>query len=298
MSKIKQSEIVEIRHEKHKIHLSEKGYEFFKHPTSSPYLLVAHPHIHDAIECLYVNCGSLRIYLDGKEERLEAGDLVICHSLGVHSLYTEEHTENGLYVLKLSTKLLYNYSPGDLAGKFALKFTSYNPKLKTVWRKSEIEGTDIEYGIKRLIREYESGSELQDLMAITSSLLILEGIYMRSFDVSDTSSGKSNLIFDSIVFINRHLDTKITEESVAREFDVSYSHFSREFKKATGKTFKDYLIYTRMDHAEQLLLNTDLQVSEIAASCGYSNISYFISLYKRIKGKTPLKVRKEGEKQS
>jgi iron complex transport system substrate-binding protein len=128
--------------------------------------------------------------------------------------------------------------------------------------------------------------------------MILEGIYKGSFPEDDGTVHKSNLIFDSIVYINRNLDKKLTEENIAREFGVSYSHFSREFKKATGRTFKDYIVDTRMNHAEQLLVNTDLQVSEIAASCGYSNISYFISLYKKIKGKTPLKERKESEKRA
>lgn len=292
MSNIKLSEISEIRHEKHKPHLSEKGYEFFKHPATMPYRLVSNAHIHDAIECIYVDQGSLRVYIEGEEEKLDCGDLLICHSLGVHSLYTEDQNENSFYVLKIATKLLYDYSPGTLAGKFALKFTSYNPKLKNVWRKCEIEGTDIEYGMKRLIREHESSTELYDLTAITSALLILEGIYKGSFSENDVSSGKSNLIFDSIVYINRNLDKKLTEEDIAGEFGVSCGHFSREFKKATGKNFKDYLIATRMDHAEQFLRNTDLQVSEVAARCGYSNISYFISLYKKTKGKTPLQEKK------
>ena len=169
---------------------------------------------------------------------------------------------------------------------------------KNIWRKEEIAGTDIEYGLKRLLREYETPSIIHDMANITSSLMILEGIYNACFTSDEISSGKSNLIFDSIVYINRNLDKKLTEEDIAKEFGVSYSHFSREFKRATGKTFKCYIVDTRMNHAEQLLINTDLQVSEIAASCGYSNISYFISLYKKIKGKTPLKERNEIEKQA
>ena len=298
MSNIKTEEILDVRKEYYKPNLAEKGYEFFKMPTRSAYRLVADPHIHDAIECIYVTNGSLRVYADGQEEHLDEGDFILFRSMGIHSAYTEECEENDYFVLKISTKTLYDYSPTDLAGRFALKFTSYDPKLKYVWRKNEISGTDIGYGIDRLIKEYTASSPLRDLSILISSLMILEGIYKGSFPEDDGTVHKSNLIFDSIVYINRNLDKKLTEEDIAGEFGVSYSHFSREFKKATGRTFKDYIVDTRMNHAEQLLVNTDLLVSEIAASCGYSNISYFISLYKKIKSKTPLKERKELEKRN
>ena len=296
MSIIKTEETLDVRKEYYKPNLSEKGYEFFKMPTRSSHRQVADPHLHDAIECIYVTRGSLKVYADGREERLKEGDFVLFRSMGVHSAYTEDFEENDYFVLKLSTKALYDYSPGELAGKFALKFTSYDPMLKYVWRKEDLIGSEIGYGLQRLINEYANESPLRDLSVMISALMILEGIYKSSFANDDGKSCKSNLIFDSIVYINRNLDKNLNESEIAKEFGVSYSHFSHEFKKATGRTFKEYTVETKMNHAEQLLVNTDLHVSEIAASCGYSNISYFIALYKRIKGKTPLRERKESEK--
>jgi AraC-like DNA-binding protein len=48
----------------------------------------------------------------------------------------------------------------------------------------------------------------------------------------------------------------------------------------------------RLSRAENLLLTTDLSVTEIAAACGYGSLSYFIAEYKRGKGKTPRDARK------
>ena len=298
MSNIKIEETLNARKEYYKPHLAEKGYEFFKMPPRQAFRNVCDPHLHDAIECIYVTRGSLRVYADGREDHLTEGDFILFRSMGIHSAYTEDYETNDYFVLKISTKALYDYSPGELAGKFALKFTSYDPKLKYVWRKEELIGSEIEHGLSRLIEEYTNASPLRDLSIMISALMILEGIYRGSFSNDDSRSCKSNLIFDSIVYINRNLDKDLNEADIAKEFGVSYSHFSREFKKATGRNFKEYTVSTKMNHAEQLLVNTDLHVSEIAASCGYSNISYFISLYKRIKGKTPLKERMESDKKA
>ena len=265
-------------------------------PKCGPYTRVADAHVHDAIECIYVDHGSLRVYVDGTENFLSEGDFIIFRSMGIHSVYTEDREQNDLYVLKVSTKTVYDYSPTDLAGKFALKFTSYDPRLKYIWRAEEIIGTEIGHGLLRLLKEYSSATPLRDLTVLISALMIFEEVYKGSFSDNEVSSGKSEVVFDAIVYINRNLDKKFTEEDIAKEFGVSCGHFSREFKHATGRTFKEYIVDMRVAHAEQLLLNTNLQISEIAASCGYSNISYFIALYKKIKGKTPLKVRKSLEK--
>jgi len=70
---------------------------------------------------------------------------------------------------------------------------------------------------------------------------------------------------------------------------MSYSYFSRSFRRVTGLSFKKYLNQTRINRAEQMLLTGNGSVSEIAMECGYNSISYFISVYKSIKGTTPYK---------
>ena len=57
-------------------------------------------------------------------------------------------------------------------------------------------------------------------------------------------------------------------------------------------TFKAYLNRTRISKAEQLLLQHGGSVTEVATTCGYNSISYFISVYRSITGKTPYKAMK------
>ena len=73
---------------------------------------------------------------------------------------------------------------------------------------------------------------------------------------------------------------------------MSYSYFSRCFKNVTGKTFKEYLNMVRINHAQRLLATTTLSVTQVALECGYNNISYFIAVYKSLKGETPLSSRR------
>ena len=70
---------------------------------------------------------------------------------------------------------------------------------------------------------------------------------------------------------------------------MSYSYFSRTFKAVTGMTFKSYLNRVRTNKAEQLLLLENRTISEVASACGYNSISYFIKVYRSIKGVSPYK---------
>ena len=65
------------------------------------------------------------------------------------------------------------------------------------------------------------------------------------------------------------------------------------FKKQYGESFKDYLNRVRMTKAEELLLNSDLKVRDIAEQVGYSDVDYFINRFILFAGCTPAKFRKQ-----
>jgi len=66
----------------------------------------------------------------------------------------------------------------------------------------------------------------------------------------------------------------------------------RRFKLATGVPLIDYLQNVRIEHGKQLLETTQLPVEEIAAEAGYSDVSFYRRLFKRLVGLTPLAYRR------
>ena len=80
---------------------------------------------------------------------------------------------------------------------------------------------------------------------------------------------------------------KITLEEVASSVYMSSNYFSSYFRKVTNISFSDYVTRMRINHARELLRETDKNVTEIAMECGFNNISNFYRLYKKHMGKTP-----------
>ena len=282
-----------IRKETFKHDLARCGVEFFKFPACKAFSLASEAHYHEAIELLLVDNGSLTVYNDGKWEKVNAGDLVVCRSMGVHSIFTDDRDINDYYVLKVMPNLLYNVST-KYSDEFPLRFSVYNSGFKTIWRQSEIDKTDIAFGLNRLISQLDNDGKSagSEVSIVVSALLVLESIYESDKTPSDKLVRSKEIIHRAVAFVTSNYAQNITKESVAKKFGMSESHFSREFKRATGKTFKEYLTSIRLDQAERLLLSTSMTVSEIAGKCGYSSFSYFISLYKKVKGQTPYQYRK------
>ena len=64
-------------------------------------------------------------------------------------------------------------------------------------------------------------------------------------------------------------------------------YFCRFFLEMTHRTPIDYLNYQRIEHACYQLVTTDASITDIAYSCGFNDLSYFIKTFKKYKGITP-----------
>ena len=79
---------------------------------------------------------------------------------------------------------------------------------------------------------------------------------------------------------------------MAEAAEMSPKYFCYFFKEMTAKTPVEYLNGYRIEKATKMLLNTNDSVTDVAYSCGFNDLSYFIKTFKQIKGITPAKFRK------
>jgi len=61
----------------------------------------------------------------------------------------------------------------------------------------------------------------------------------------------------------------------------------------TGKGYREYIIYLRIEYAKVLLQEEKYSVAEVCYKVGYVNVSYFIKLFKKMTGTTPLKFKQK-----
>ncbi|NBD25679.1 response regulator transcription factor [Paenibacillus glycinis] len=93
-------------------------------------------------------------------------------------------------------------------------------------------------------------------------------------------------------FIDRAYAEPITLESIASLYFVSKEHLSRTFKGVTGTTVMDYIIARRVEEANRLL-QASASIKSAAEAVGYSDLTYFHRIFKKITGITPAQARRE-----
>lgn len=98
-------------------------------------------------------------------------------------------------------------------------------------------------------------------------------------------------IQSAISIMSRNVSNAIDILKIAKNLNMSYSYFRKEFKKRTGTSPNQYFQDLKMKSAKQLLFSTNLSVKEICYHLGYSSPEYFTNQFKKIVGKTPVEYR-------
>lgn len=93
--------------------------------------------------------------------------------------------------------------------------------------------------------------------------------------------------------IDQYAMSDITAKDLAALSGRSVSSFNREFKTIYGVAPKQWLIKRRIDHAYFLLTEKQWSVTAAALEVGYSNVSHFITAFKKRYGKTPHQIKSE-----
>lgn len=94
-------------------------------------------------------------------------------------------------------------------------------------------------------------------------------------------------------YLQKHASEKLTVRNAATLIHLSDSAFCKFFKRATGKTFSDYLNEVRVGFACQQLAESDKSIAGIAYECGFESLTYFNRVFLRKKGVTPRQFRKD-----
>lgn len=88
------------------------------------------------------------------------------------------------------------------------------------------------------------------------------------------------------LFIDEHYAEKIDLNNIADEAFFSKFHFIRLFNGVYKKTPYQYLSFTRIEKARQLLA-TNMTVAQVCYAVGFESVSSFAGLFKRSTGQTP-----------
>ncbi len=123
--------------------------------------------------------------------------------------------------------------------------------------------------------------ETQDIRSFSQELsaIVSEEIHLL---LQNRSHSSCELIEAAVKYIELHLlDNQLSLPGIASELGVSPNYLSRIFHEVTQLTFVEYVGNAKMECGRKLLLETDMNLRDIAHKLNYSSPQYFISRFKK-----------------
>ena len=143
------------------------------------------------------------------------------------------------------------------------------------------------HGLQRLA-EFAT---LLDLLVRCNDYRLLSTVQLQSFD-DDAALAHISGIVDYLI---EHYRESFSRAELAQRSGMTESSFSRNFRRATGNSYTDFVNHLRINKACQLLMETDRYITNVCYDVGFNNVANFNRRFLQIKGMTPKEFRRQAE---
>ncbi|MBQ8141399.1 MAG: helix-turn-helix domain-containing protein [Clostridia bacterium] len=275
-------------------------------PTAS---ICIHPHLifdafpahtHDFIELMYVCSGSITHVIGNKHIRLETGDIILMGRATRHSILPTTEKDIGLNVIisadYIDTLLTELGKSAALHEKIFERLLNDDELQYCVFKTADIGPiTNIIENLAYAIID----DNMKDSFIMQTSINLLFA-YLASTPnlLSDFSNMNTYAELTKRKILN-YIETSYQTASLgeaAQMLGLSEAHLSRWIKQNFGISFKEMLCNKRFDTAKNLLLNTNMPISDVIVNVGYENSSYFHKQFLKRFGTTPKGFRNQYKK--
>lgn len=227
------------------------------------------PHLHRAIEFVYVTEGELAIGVGQNLYAMKKGDFAVVFPEMVHHYQVFSEGDN---------RATYILASPNLATGYQNEIMNLSP-LEPVIVKKNVH-SDIKYAVNAICKEFADGMEEQDITELSKDqnalalsyihILLARAIPLLQL-VPKEEIGSNDLIYKTVSYISAHFSESISLTSMAHDLGISQFTLSRVFSKTFHRNFNQYLNEIRLDYAQTMLRYTDKQITDICYDSGFES---------------------------
>lgn len=253
------------------------------------------PHWHKHTELIYIISGNALIYINGDLFRCSQGEVAYIPNSSLHTIVPDGDSK---YCAILIGDTLFNNNISDIHyQKYLSIFLKNHDMMPFVIQKSEPYYIGLKSIIDEIINEINlknKGYQLAIKACIYKFFIniirFVPYINTPFDDIKNENIKNLKKVFD---FIDENYQNKINILQMTKLTNFSPQHFCRIFKGYTGKTFVQYVTLIRLERAKDLIVNSDLPITQISSIIGFCNVNYFDRIFKKYFGCNPSDIRKK-----
>lgn len=229
---------------------------------------------------IYCHDGKGEVVICNKEYKMGADDFIIIPIQTPHSYTADEKDPWSIYWVHFKGTVSHKIA-SDIEKKNGLKgFIRFKEKSIGLF--------------DEMYAQLEKGYSNDNLMCVNMCLwhFFSTFLFNDKYDISGELSNKDAIDL-AIDFLSKHTDSVLSLEEIAREVNLSSSHFSYLFRKKTGFSPMEYFNHLKVQKACQYLLFTNLRIKEISREIGLEDQYYFSRMFTKVMGLSPNEYRKK-----
>ena len=223
-------------------------------------------HLHRSFEFVYVKKGIIEICINTKTFILEENQCALILPYESHSFSTQEYSDS--YICVFSPEYINTFN--NMAyGKYL-----ENP----VFKLSNITQNLV---LDNIFKQNNNILQIKSMLYLICYELLEQTTLLKSMKTD------YELLHKILNYLQENFTKDISLNHVASKFGYSYTYISKFLNNILGISFNDFINENRISYAIHLLKNTDLSITDISFSCGYSSIRSFNRNFLKIVDTTP-----------
>lgn len=244
-------------------------------------------HFHDFYEFLLPLTSPGNIFVNDQVYPLERGTLYLIGENTLHrTMATGSHAR---YILHISRKALSDLSTPQTD---FIQLTRDTFRRATMDSERMTEIIELFQALERNKNDGSFGSDVHQTIALLNLLLKVAPM-LNASTAGESIRNKDFLRVAPILdYIRDNLSEQLTLDQIAGKFFISKHYLCRIFKSATGFSVMEYIIYSRILKARQLL-QEGVSVQQAGELSGFSDNSHFIRTFGHLTGTSPGRYAKE-----
>ena len=244
-------------------------------------------HFHDYFEIMLPLTSPGNIFVNDQVYPLERGTLYLIGESTLHR--TMANGFHSRYILHISRKALTDLSTPQ---------TDFTQLMQVNFRRATLNSDEMTelielfQDLERNKNDGSFGSDIRQTVALLR-LLIRVAPTLNAASAGEAIRNKDFLRVAPILdYIQENLAEPLSLDQIASQFYLSKHYLCRIFKSATGFSVMEYIIYSRVLRARQLL-QEGVSVQQAGEMSGFSDNSHFIRTFGHLTGVTPGRYAKE-----
>lgn len=277
------SEIIPYNYPNYKIFSGIDALSYYSNHTV-PY------HWHDDIELILPVSGAAIFNINGELIHVYENDGIFINSKQLHYIFSDNGSDCRFMYVVIHPELLCISE--EIKNTFIAPVTTNN-SIPYIHLNSDITWQNhiLEYTRKICSSVSLKGAQLKIQSLFYSIWFELYNHIDFSNTEKQTDSYHLSALKQMIGFIQTHYADKITLTDISSSVNMGKSSCISLFKKYINTTPMMYVITYRLRKSCELLVQTDMSITEIAYDTGFSNSSYFVETFHKHYNCTPKEYR-------